>query len=161
VPDMPGPWGEAQRDAWEARREALGAFIREQRKQANLSLRQLAEKTSLSNPYLSQIERGLHQPSVRVLRLLSDALNVSAETLLTQAGLLQAAAATVPGGPPGADGTAESVPGALNAAGPADLAVAAPGQPGSVESAVRADQRLTAQQQTALIAVYHSMLGAE
>jgi transcriptional regulator with XRE-family HTH domain len=148
-------------DPWEAQREALGAFIREQRKRANLSLRQLAELTSLSNPYLSQVERGLHQPSVRVLRLLSDALNVSAETLLTQAGLLQAAAATVPGGPPGADGTAESIPGAPNAAGPADLAVAAPGQPGSVESAVRADQRLTAQQQTALIAVYHSMLGAE
>jgi transcriptional regulator with XRE-family HTH domain len=141
--------------------ETLGSFIRSKRKLANMSLRQLAERTRLSNPYLSQIERGLHQPSVRVLRLLSDALNVSAETLLTQAGLLQAAAATVPGGPSGADGAAESIPGAPNAAGPADLAVAAPGQPGSVESAVRADQRLTAPQQTALIAVYHSMLGAE
>ena len=55
-------------DPWEAQREALGAFIREQRKRANLSLRQLAELTSLSNPYLSQVERGLHQPSVRVLK---------------------------------------------------------------------------------------------
>ena len=54
-------------DPWDAQREALGAFIRSQRKLANLSLRQLAEMTSLSNPYLSQIERGLHQPSVRVL----------------------------------------------------------------------------------------------
>src|SRR5260221_9999669 len=72
--------------------EALGAFIRRQRKLANLSLRQLAERTTLSNPYLSQIERGLHQPSVRVLKLLSGALNVSAETLLAQAGLLDAAA---------------------------------------------------------------------
>src|SRR5262249_59774030 len=62
-------------------------------KLANLSLRQLAELTTLSNPYLSQIERGLHQPSVRVLKLLSGALNVSAETLLAQAGLLDAAAA--------------------------------------------------------------------
>src|SRR5215470_16765819 len=62
--------------------ESPGSFIRTQRKLANLSLRQLAELTSLSNPYLSQIERGLHQPSVRVLRLLADALNVSAETLL-------------------------------------------------------------------------------
>ena len=68
-------------DPWEAQREALGAFIREQRKRANLSLRQLAELTSLSNPYLSQVERGLHQPSVRVLKALSGALNVSAETL--------------------------------------------------------------------------------
>ena len=77
-------------DPWEAQREALGAFIREQRKRANLSLRQLAELTSLSNPYLSQVERGLHQPSVRVLKALSGALNVSAETLLAQAGLIDA-----------------------------------------------------------------------
>ena len=82
----------SQREAWAAQRQALGAFIREQRKQANLSLRQLAERTRLSNPYLSQIERGLHQPSVRVLRAISDALNLSAETLLTQAGLLDALA---------------------------------------------------------------------
>ena len=58
-------------DPWAAQRDALGAYIRSQRKLANLSLRQLAELTSLSNPYLSQIERGLHQPSVRVLKLLS------------------------------------------------------------------------------------------
>src|ERR671937_2723656 len=77
-------------DPWEAQREALGAFIREQRKGANLSLRQLAELTSLSNPYLSQVERGLHQPSVRVLKAISGALNVSAETLLAQAGLIDA-----------------------------------------------------------------------
>src|SRR3984885_14153876 len=82
IPRIPGPW--------EAQREALGAFIREQRKRANLSLRQLAELTSLSNPYLSQVERGLHQPSVRVLKALSGALNVAAETLLAQAGLLDA-----------------------------------------------------------------------
>src|ERR1700745_2820382 len=79
-------------DPWEAQREALGAFIRDQRKRANLSLRQLAELTSLSNPYLSQVERGLHQPSVRVLKAISGALNVSAETLLTQAGLIDAIA---------------------------------------------------------------------
>jgi transcriptional regulator with XRE-family HTH domain len=76
-------------DPWEAQREALGAFIREQRKRANLSLRQLAELTSLSNPYLSQVERGLHEPSVRVLKSIAQALNVSAETLLAQAGLLE------------------------------------------------------------------------
>src|ERR1700756_5646063 len=99
MPEMPGPWGEPKRDAWEAQREALGAFIRERRKQANLSLRQLAELTSLSNPYLSQVERGLHQPSVRVLKAISGALNVSAETLMTQAGLIDAITAkpNVPG----------------------------------------------------------------
>jgi transcriptional regulator with XRE-family HTH domain len=80
-------------EPWDTQRGALGAFIRTQRKLANLSLRQLAEMTSLSNPYLSQVERGLHQPSVRVLKLISDALNVSAETLLAQAGAGQAAAA--------------------------------------------------------------------
>src|SRR5262249_59229121 len=84
--------------------EALGSFIRAQRKMANLSLRQLAELTTLSNPYLSQLERGLHQPSVRVLKLISDALNVSAETLLAQAGLITPAGPepgeTGPAGPP-------------------------------------------------------------
>ncbi len=54
-------------DSWNAQMKALGAFIRSQRKLANLSLRQLADLTTLSNPYLSQIERGLQQPSVRVL----------------------------------------------------------------------------------------------
>jgi transcriptional regulator with XRE-family HTH domain len=79
-------------DPWQAQREALGAFIRTQRKMANLPLRQLAELTSLSNPYLSQVERGLHQPSVRVLKAISYALNLSGETLLAQAGLFDAAA---------------------------------------------------------------------
>src|SRR5271170_3315102 len=83
-------------DPWQAQREALGSFIRAQRKMANLSLRQLADLTSLSNPYLSQVERGLHQPSVRVLKALSDALNVSAETLMAQAGLIDAVIADDP-----------------------------------------------------------------
>lgn len=55
---------------------------------ANLSLRQLSALTEVSNPYLSQVERGLHEPSVRVLKSIADALNVSAETLLEQAGLI-------------------------------------------------------------------------
>ena len=66
---------------------ALGAFIRAQRQLANLSLRQMAELAHVSNPYLSQLERGLHEPSVRVLQSISRALNVSAETLLAHAGL--------------------------------------------------------------------------
>jgi transcriptional regulator with XRE-family HTH domain len=137
MPDTPGPWGQAQRDAWEAQREALGAFIRERRQQANLSLRQLAELTSLSNPYLSQIERGLHQPSVRVLRAISDALNLSAETLLAQAGLIDAMA-----GGTGTRAAAEDEPGVPD-----------------TEQAIRADKRLTEDQKSALIVVYRSMLG--
>ena len=66
----------------------LGSFIRAQRQMANLSLRQLSALTEVSNPYLSQIERGLHEPSVRVLKSIADALNVSAETLFEQAGLI-------------------------------------------------------------------------
>ncbi len=89
--------------------------------------------TSLSNPYLSQLERGLHLPSVRVLKLLSEALNVSVETLLAQAGLLDLA--------PSGDGAA--------AGGP-------PASP--VESAISADQRLAGEQKAALIAVYRTML---
>ena len=141
MPDTPGPWGQAQRDAWEAQREALGAFIRERRKQANLSLRQLAELTSLSNPYLSQIERGLHQPSVRVLRAISDALNLSAETLLAQAGLIDAMA--------GGTGTHAAAPGETTGAGDD-----AP----DTEQVIRADRRLTEDQKSALIVVYRSML---
>jgi transcriptional regulator with XRE-family HTH domain len=128
-------------DPWEAQREALGAFIREQRKRANLSLRQLAELTSLSNPYLSQVERGLHQPSVRVLKAISGALNVSAETLLAQAGLIDAMAGQAP-----ADGDGVE-PGA------------APPVPGT-EDAIRADPRLSDEQKSALVAVYRSMLGS-
>src|SRR5215831_3526499 len=69
--------------------QALGDFIRHQRHMAEMSLRDLAARTNVSNPYLSQIERGLHEPSVRVLKAIATALNVSAESLLTQAGLLE------------------------------------------------------------------------
>jgi transcriptional regulator with XRE-family HTH domain len=66
---------------------SLGAFIRAQRQLANLSLRQMADLAQVSNPYLSQLERGLHEPSVRVLQSIARALNVSAETLLAHAGI--------------------------------------------------------------------------
>ena len=128
-------------DLWGPQREALGAFIREQRKQANLSLRQLAALTSLSNPYLSQVERGLHQPSVRVLKAISDALNLSAETMLAQAGLLDAMSANSPDGKTG--GTVPEQ---------RDLP--------DTEDAIHADSRLSDEQKAALIAVYRSMLGS-
>jgi transcriptional regulator with XRE-family HTH domain len=66
----------------------LGAFIRAQRQMANLSLRELSAMTAVSNPYLSQIERGLSEPSARVLKSIAEALNISAEALFAQAGLM-------------------------------------------------------------------------
>ena len=81
---------------WQDQVEALGAFIRTQRKLANLSLRELASLTDLSNAYLSQVERGLHEPSVRVLRSIAQALDLSANTVLAQAGLLDESAAARP-----------------------------------------------------------------
>jgi transcriptional regulator with XRE-family HTH domain len=110
--------------------EALGSFIRTQRKLADLSLRELAEMTEVSNPYLSQLERGLHQPSVRVLKSIANALNVSAETLLVQAGLLE------------------------NSGGEEGEAAAAGS---SVESAIRADPILSGDQKEALVNVYRAM----
>jgi len=68
--------------------ENLGEYLREQRTSAKLSLRQLAEQTGVSNPYLSQIERGLRRPSAEVLQALAKALRVSAETLYVRAGIL-------------------------------------------------------------------------
>jgi transcriptional regulator with XRE-family HTH domain len=76
-------------DAWEAQMQALGGFIRTQRSLARLSLRELAGLTDVSNAYLSQVERGLHEPSVRVLKAIAEALDLSSETLLAQAGLLR------------------------------------------------------------------------
>jgi transcriptional regulator with XRE-family HTH domain len=67
---------------------SLGEFIATQRRSAQLTLRQLAEQTGISNPYLSQIERGLRRPSAEVLLQLSKALRISAETLYVRAGIL-------------------------------------------------------------------------
>lgn len=68
--------------------DALGALIRAQRMTAGLSLRELAVRTNVSNAYLSQIERGLHEPSISVLRAIAAALDVPLEALLARAGLL-------------------------------------------------------------------------
>ena len=67
---------------------SFGDFVRERRRSAQLSLRQLAEQTGVSNPYLSQIERGLRRPSAHVLQQLAKALRVSAETMYVRAGML-------------------------------------------------------------------------
>lgn len=117
---------------WDAQRGALGGFIRDQRRLARLSLRQLSALSHISNPYLSQVERGLHVPSVRVLRAIADALDLSAETLLEQAGLVREQAGQGPG--PGRGDSDDR----------------------AVERAVRADRRLSHAQKEALIAVYRS-----
>lgn len=69
-------------------RPELGDYIREQRRLAQLSLRRLAEMAGVSNPYLSQIERGLRNPSVEILQQIAKALSLSAETLYIRAGIL-------------------------------------------------------------------------
>ena len=120
-------------DPWKAQMEALGGFIKAQRQVANLSLREMARMTDVSNAYLSQIERGLHQPSVRVLRSLADALNVSAETLLTQAGLIDEDAA-------------------------AEDAAEPPSGPARTVAAILADPGLTPDQREALLSVYRSFV---
>jgi transcriptional regulator with XRE-family HTH domain len=69
--------------------DLLGAYIRAQRRLADLSLRQLAELSDVSNAYLSQVERGLHQPSLKVVQSIAHALNLSSEVLLAEGGLLE------------------------------------------------------------------------
>ena len=123
---MPQP-----QDPWKAQLEALGSFIRAQRQVSNLSLREMSRMTDVSNAYLSQIERGLHQPSVRVLRSLAKALNVSAETLLARAGLLDEDDA--------APETSEPRAG-----------------PERTIAAILADASLTPEQREALLSVYRS-----
>lgn len=71
-------------------RRDIGRFIREQRKLAELSVRRLADMAGVSNPYLSQIERGLRKPSAEILQQLARALELSAETMYVQAGILDA-----------------------------------------------------------------------
>lgn len=119
------------KDRWSPQLDTLGAYIKTQRQLADLSLRQMAELAEVSNPYLSQIERGMHQPSVRVLRSIARALSISAESLLAQAGLLDEA-----------DGAAtESASG--------------------VEAAIKADPLLTQQAKQTLLAVYRTLLPAD
>src|SRR5581483_4681009 len=68
---------------------SIGEYIREQRQRAKVSLRQLAETTGVSNPYLSQIERGLRKPSAEILQQIAKGLRISAEVLYVQAGILE------------------------------------------------------------------------
>ena len=118
----------ADEPEWDPHLRELGEYIRLQRQMADLSLRRLAELTNVSNAYLSQIERGLHQPSLRVPRSIAHALNVSADTLLFQAGLIDAA-----------DGSSGE------AAKPTDT-----------ETVIMNDPDLTSEERDALLRVYRS-----
>ncbi len=87
-------WGMEQRDqprSGDAQHALapVGSYIREQRRRAGVSLRGLAERAGVSNPYLSQIERGLRRPSAKVLQGIAKALRISAVTLYAQAGILE------------------------------------------------------------------------
>ena len=114
-------------DAWAGQMHALGEFIRTQRSLARMSLRELAGLTDISNAYLSQVERGLHEPSVRVLKAIAEALDLSSATLLAQAGLLRD-----------------------DEARPEDTSVE------RTEATIRADPTLSEDQKEALLAVYRS-----
>jgi transcriptional regulator with XRE-family HTH domain len=115
-------------DPWRSQLEAFGTFLRSQRRLANLSLREMAERTKVSNAYLSQIERGMHAPSVRVLGSIARALDLSAEAMLAQAGLFTEEPVTE-------EGT---------------------DQPSGTEMAIRADRLLSDDQKEALLSVYRS-----
>ncbi|MFR9675923.1 helix-turn-helix domain-containing protein [Streptomyces sp. TR06-5] len=104
----------------------LGEFLKEQRRNAQLSLRQLADAAGVSNPYLSQIERGLRKPSAEILQQIAKALRISAETLYVQAGILEEREA-----PPDRDKL-------------------------SVDAAILADPWITEQQKEALLQIYAS-----
>ncbi len=108
--------------------QALGELLRAQRLAAGLSLRELSQRTEVSNAYLSQLERGLHEPSLSVLRAIAAALDVPLGTLLARAGLLD--------GEPGGEG-----------AGPRDT-----------EAAIQADPGLSEAQRFALLSIYRSFV---
>ncbi|WP_347349961.1 helix-turn-helix transcriptional regulator [Intrasporangium sp.] len=124
---------------WESQRAAMGAFIRSQRELANMSLRELSRATLVSNAYLSQLERGLHDPTLRVLVQIGEALHLSVEEMLRQQVLPDR-------GPQPAAGES----------GPDEGA----GEPVSVETAIALDRVLAPAEKEALRSVYRSYLRA-
>jgi transcriptional regulator with XRE-family HTH domain len=106
----------------------LGEYIRLQRQMADLSLRGMADLTKVSNAYLSQVERGLHQPSLRVLQAIAEALNIPADTLLAEAGVMS--------GTPDQSSAPRT----------------------GTEDAIRRDPDLTAEERDALLRIYRSFV---
>ena len=111
----------------------LGDYLREQRQSARLSLRQLSELAGVSNPYLSQIERGLKRPSAEILQQLAKGLEVSAESLYVRAGILDERHGDAP---------------------------ATHGAPLDTRAVIGADPQLTDRQKAALLDIYDSFVGA-
>lgn len=107
----------------------LGSFIRAQRRLAELSQRELARIANVSDAYVSQLERGMHEPTIKVLRSIAGALDIRADTMLRYAGWLE-----------------ENLSSSQND-GPSDVA-----------TAIRADERLTNNQKQALLSVYRSFV---
>jgi transcriptional regulator with XRE-family HTH domain len=119
----------------EDRWKSFGEFIRTQRRLADMSLRQLANVTKVSNPYLSQIERGIYKPSAEVIKAIADALKISAESLYARVGLLD-------------ERPAKEVEAEREAR---DRAA-------DVERSIRLDDRLSGEQKSALLRVYRSFV---
>ena len=126
------PRSDPASELWQKQMDALGGFIRMQRRLADMSLREMASLTSVSNAYLRQIERGLHQPSLRVLRSIAQALGIAPEDLLRRANFMT----------PGEEDVLDA-----EHADPA---------PPDTEAAIAADPRLTPTQREALLNVYRS-----
>ncbi|MFL6116642.1 MAG: helix-turn-helix domain-containing protein [Catenulispora sp.] len=122
----------------------LGEYIREQRRNAQYSVRQLAQVAGVSNPYLSQIERGLRKPSAEILQQLAKALRISAETLYVRAGLLD--------GAPEGDVDSVDTAGHTEAEDKGD----SDGSTGTVRTAIAQDPWLTARQKRALLDIYEA-----
>ena len=117
-------------EPWQAQIEALGALLRAQRIAADLTLRELSERASVSNAYLSQLERGLHEPSLSVLKAIASALGMPLVPLLTRVGMLE-------------QGDAGEVP-----------------PPRETEAAILRDPELSEPQRMALLSVYRSFMAA-
>ena len=115
---------------WQAQVEALGALLRAQRLAADLTLRELAERASVSNAYLSQLERGLHEPSLSVLKAIASALGMPLGPLLARVGMLE-------------EGGAGDAP-----------------PPRETEAAILRDPELSEPQRMALLSVYRSFMAA-
>jgi transcriptional regulator with XRE-family HTH domain len=123
---------DALNDPWRAQREALGTFLRTQRELSNMSIRELSRLTRVSNASLSQVERGLHDPTVRILSQIGEVLQISMSEILNAAATSDGSAAD--------SASSTTVP--------------------SVEAAVRADPILTTAEKDALLTVYRSYLNA-
>jgi transcriptional regulator with XRE-family HTH domain len=123
-------------EAWATQRAAIGAYIRSQRELSSLSLRELARLTQVSNAYLSQLERGLHDPSLRVLVSIAEALRIPVEDLLQRT-------RKSPGDGPGMAGETGSAGQAANT---------------DTEAAIRSDPNLSTAEKDALLSVYRSYL---